>query len=72
MNWTIQRVSPKEESVWLVKYSCGAVRQISVPGAVDAFIKNDKLIIKAITGYYWEVDPESGARKRIFGQQPLL
>ena len=72
MTWTIQRISPKEESVWLVKTTCGAVRQISVPGAIDAFFKNDKLIIRAITGYFWEVDPESGARKRIFGQQPLL
>jgi hypothetical protein len=43
-----------------------------VPGVEDAWIKGEKLIIKAKTGYFWEVEPESGSRKRIFGQQPLL
>ncbi len=72
MQWIIQKISPKEESVWLVKPACGALRHISVPGAEDAFFRNEKLIVKSSTGYYWEVDPESGARRRIFGQQPLL
>ncbi len=72
MAWEIQKICPREESVFLLKPSCGTIRQISVPGAVDAFFKNGQLIIRAKTGYYWEVNPESGARRRIFGQQPLL
>ena len=72
MDWIIQRICPKEESVFLVKPACGSLRHISVPGVEDAFFQNDKLIIRSKTGYFWEVDPETGARKRIFGQQPLL
>ena len=72
MDWIIQRISPNEESVWLVKPKCGALRHISVPGAQDAFFKNDKLIIKSKTGYFWEIDPETGSRKRLYGQQPLI
>ena len=70
MSWVIQRVCPKEESVYLSKADSNSVRQISVPGAEEAWIKGDKLIIRARTGYYWEVEPESGSRKRLFGQQP--
>lgn len=72
MEWQIQKICPREESVFLLKPTCGTVRQLSVPGAVDAFIKNGKLIIRAATGFFWEVDPDTGARRRIFGQQPLL
>ena len=72
MKWIIQKIAPKEESVYLVKPECGALRQISVPGAEDAWIKGGKVIIKAKTGYFWEVDPDTGSRKRMFGQQPLL
>ena len=72
MEWQIQKISPREESIFLLKPSCGTIRQFSVPGAVDAFIKNGKVIIRAKTGYFWEVDPDTGTRKRIFGQQPLL
>ena len=72
MKWIIQRICARESSVYLVKPECGALRQISVPGVEDAWIKGEKLIIKAKTGYFWEVEPESGSRKRIFGQQPLL
>ena len=72
MSWVIQRICPREESIFLVKLVCGSLRQISVPGAEDAWFKGEKLIIKAKTGYFWEVEPDSGARRRIFGQQPLL
>ena len=72
MQWIIQRISPKEESIFLLKPECGSVRQISVPGAEDAWIKGGKVIIRAKTGYFWEVEPDTGSRKRIFGQQPLL
>ena len=72
MEWIIQRICPREDSVYLVKPECGALRQISVPGAEDAWIKGEKIIIKAKTGYFWAVEPDSGSRKRIFGQQPLL
>jgi len=72
MNWVIQRICPREESIFLVKPDCGSLRQISVPGAEDAWIKGEKLIIRAKTGYFWEVEPDSGARRRIFGQLELL
>ena len=72
MEWEIFKICPREESVYVRKPSCGTVRHFSVPGAVDAFIKNRQLIIRAKTGYFWEVDPDSGARRRILGQQPLL
>lgn len=58
--------------MFLLKPTCGTVRQLSVLGAVDAFIKNGKVIILAATGFFWEVDPDTGDRRRIFGQQPLL
>lgn len=72
MHWIIQRICPKEESVYLVKPECGSMRQLSVPGAEDAWIQGAKVIIRARTGYFWEVDPDDGSRRRIFGQQPLL
>lgn len=72
MQWVIQRICPREESVYLSKTDSSTVRQISVPGAEEAWINGEKLIIRTKTGYFWEVDPESGARKRVFGQQPLL
>ncbi len=72
MKWIIQRICARKSSVYLVKPECGALRQISVPGVEEAWIKGGKVIIKAKTGYFWEVEPESGSRKRIFGQQTLL
>lgn len=72
VGWEIQRISPREESVYLVNPSSGAIRHISVPGADDAWIKGGMVIIRCRTGYFWEVEPSSGARRRIFGQQPLL
>jgi len=72
MKWIIQRICTRESSVYLIKPECGALRQISVPGVENAWIKGEKVIIKAKTGYFWEVEQDSGARKRIFGQQPLL
>ena len=72
MDWIIQRICPREESVFLLKPACGSLRQISVPGAEEAWVEGEKLIIRAKTGYIWEVDPDTGARRRGFGQQPLL
>lgn len=72
MEWEIQKICPREESVYLRKISCGTIRQISVPGAADAFFRNNLLVIRSRTGFFWEVEPESGSRRRIFGQQPLL
>lgn len=72
MDWIIQRICPREESVFLLKPACGSLRQISVPGAEEAWVEGEKLIIRAKTGYIWEVDPDTGARRRVFGQQPLL
>lgn len=72
MKWTIQKISPKEESVYLVNSDCGVLRKISVPGTQDAWINGDRVIIKSKTGYFWEIDPDTGWRKRMFGQQPLL
>ena len=68
MEWIIERVSSNEESVFLVKPATGTHRQISVPGAIGALLKNGKLVIQASTGFLWEVDPDTGSRKRISGQ----
>ena len=65
MTWSIQSISPDKESVFLKQVGTGITRQISVPGAIDAFIENGMLIIKASTGCIWEVDPSAGSRKRI-------
>ena len=68
MEWVIERVSRHEESVVLVKPATGTHRRISVPGAIDALLQNGKLVIQASTGFLWEVDPDTGSRKRISGQ----
>ena len=72
ITWEVQRVCPREESVYLVNPSTGSIRHISVPGAEDAWINNGVVIIRCRTGYFWQVEPTTGARRRIFGQQPLL
>lgn len=63
MKWIIDRISVKEEAVYLRKPS-GVTRKISVPGALNACLENDRLMIWANTGYLWEVNPDSGHRKR--------
>lgn len=63
MEWIIDRISVKEEAVYLRKTS-GVTRKISVPGALNACLENDRLMIWANTGYLWEVNPDSGHRKR--------
>lgn len=65
MEWIIERISAREESVYLVKPSTGTHRQISVPGAIDAAMRGDRLLITANTGFLWEVDPDTGSRKRL-------
>lgn len=72
MKWTIQRICPKEESVFLVNPDTGTTRQISVPGAEEAWFDNDILMIRASNGYLWAVEPETGARRRIIRQQDLI
>lgn len=65
MKWQIQRVSPEEASVFLVNPETGTTRQISVPGTEDAWFEHGLLMIRASTGYLWEVEPNSGSRKRV-------
>ena len=65
MSWSIQSISTAKESVFLEQVGSGVTRQISVPGAVEAFFEGSMLVIKASTGCIWEVDPDTGARKRI-------
>lgn len=65
MTWSIQSVSASKESVFLEQNGTGITRQISVPGAVEAVFEAGMLLIKASTGCVWQVDPDSGARKRI-------
>ena len=36
MEWVVERISARDESVYLVKPLTGARRQISFPGATDA------------------------------------
>lgn len=64
MNWKIDHISSKEESVFLIDESTGIKRKISIPGAEDALMSNNKLFIKAKTGYLWEVMPSNGSRRR--------
>jgi hypothetical protein len=54
--------------VFLVKPATGTHRRISVPGAIDALLHNGKLMIQASTGFLWEVDPDTGSRKRLSSQ----
>ena len=63
MDWIIDRISVKEEAVYLLKPS-GVTRKISVPGALNACLENGLLLIWANTGYRWQVNPDSGHRKR--------
>lgn len=65
MTWTIQRICPRENSVYLVKENSGVVRQISVPGAESASLEGSHLLIRCTTGFNWQVDPDTGARRRI-------
>ncbi len=64
MEWQIERVSPVEESVFLVDTHTGIQRKISVPGTQDALMNNGKLFIKTRAGFFWEVLPDTGSRKR--------
>ena len=64
MEWIIDRISSAEESVYLRKPLIGTTRKISVPGAVNARLEGNRLMILASTGYVWEVNPDSGHRKR--------
>lgn len=72
MRWQVHRVSPEDDSVYLLNLASGSIRHISVPGVEDAWINGKNLIIRCKTGYFWEVDPSSGARRRISNQQGLL
>ena len=64
MVWTIQRICPREDSVYLLKERTGVVRQISVPGAESATIEDGNVLIQCKTGFSWSVNPETGARRR--------
>ena len=64
MDWIIERVDSKEEAVYLKKPLLGIARKICVPGAFDAFIEQGQLMIRASTGFVWEVEPTSGRRRR--------
>lgn len=64
MKWSIQRICPEEDSVYLINLDSGLTRQISVPGAVAAWLVGELLMIRAKTGFLWEVEPDKGARRR--------
>lgn len=53
MSWIIQRICPRENSVYLVKESTGVIRQISVPGAESATIEGGNVQIQCKTGFSW-------------------
>ena len=65
MTWKIQRICPREDSVYLLKETSGVVRQISVPGAESATIEDGSVLIQCKTGFSWLVNPETGARRRL-------
>jgi len=62
--WRIEKVSPRDETVYLCKTDIGTQRKFSVPGALTATIENGQLLIQTSTGWVWEVDPETGTRRR--------
>ena len=62
--WRIEQISPEEETVYLCKTDIGTQRKFSVPGALTATIENGQLLIQTSTGWVWEVDPETGTRRR--------
>jgi hypothetical protein len=64
--WLIDYVSPQRQTVFLSNPATGMLRQISVPGALVATIENGKVLIQTSTGWTWEVEPETGARRRFF------
>ena len=64
MSWIIQRICPRENSVYLVKESTGVIRQISVPGVESATIEGGNVLIQCKTGFCWSVDPDTGSRRR--------
>lgn len=65
MTWSIEKISPEEDAVFLVNATTGIERKISVPGTQSASMNNNgRLYIKASTGFFWEVQPETGWRKR--------
>lgn len=64
MSWIIQRICPRENSVYLVKESTGVIRQISVPGAESATIEDGNVLIQCKTGFSWLVNPDTGSRRR--------
>jgi hypothetical protein len=64
MEWIIERVDAREEAVYLRKPQLGTARKICVPGAFDAFLEEGRLMIRASTGFVWEVEPGSGRRRR--------
>lgn len=64
MSWIIQRICPRENSVYLVKESTGVIRQISVPGAESATIEGGNVLIQCQTGFSWLVNPDTGSRRR--------
>lgn len=72
LKWQIYKISPNEESIYVINSRNGTIRQFSVPGAEDAWMVGNLLVIRCTTGYFWEVEPDCGSRRRIHGQQPLL
>ena len=64
MSWIIQRICPRENSVYLLKESSGVIRQISVPGAESASIEVGTLLIRCTTGLSWVVNPVRISRHR--------
>lgn len=66
--WLIDRVSPKDETVYLSKTETGTQRLFCVPGALVATIENGKLYIQTSKGWVWEVEPDTGARRRFLAE----
>lgn len=69
MKWSIERICAKEESVFLIQEESGTLRQISVPGAEDAWVESGFIMIRSRTGYVWEVEPDTCARRRMMADR---
>jgi|GEM_PF-971919 len=64
MKWIIDKLDPDEECVYLRSVNTHITRKFSVPGACKAWLDNGVLLISAVTGYLWQVDPDTGSRRR--------
>ena len=50
LKWQIYKISPNEESIYVINSRNGTIRQFSVPAAEDAWMVGNLLIIRCTSG----------------------